>query len=94
MLKIKHEMSQLQSLLQEKKDISNIHMHNITKCLHMKPPTSFLCVSCHYASLWIKQNVLEKSTAAILKYAKINIYLNQRRSVLRNENLCLVGQEW
>jgi len=37
-------MSQQQSLLQETKDISNIHMHNITQSLHMKLPTSFLCV--------------------------------------------------
>jgi len=65
MLKNKHELSQLQSLLQETKDISNIHLHNITQCLHLKLSTSFLSVSRHSTSLWIKQNVLEKSTAAI-----------------------------
>jgi len=37
-------MSQQQSLLQETKDISNIHMHNITQSLHLKLPTSDLYV--------------------------------------------------
>jgi hypothetical protein len=37
-------MSQQHSLLQETKHISNIYMHNITQSLHLKLPTSFLCI--------------------------------------------------
>ena len=78
MLRIKHGMSQQQSLLQEMKDISNILMHNITQCLHLKLSTSVLCVTCHSASLWIKQNVLEKSTAAIFNINNNATTLMQR----------------
>jgi len=59
-------------LLQETKDISNIHMDNITQSLHLKLSTSVLCVSCHFGSSQMEHNDLEKKNTDIFN-VKINV---------------------